>query len=103
MEEYISRREYEEHNKRMEDEHARSNARIRRLEDASEQISGIATSVEKLAVSIEQMAKAQEKQGEKLEKLEGRDGQRWREVVGYVITAVLGIVLGLVANWLGLA
>ena len=38
----------------------------------------------------------------KLEKLEGRDGELWRKVTGYVITAVIGIVLGFVFRHIGM-
>ena len=31
---------------------------------------------------------------EKLEELENRDGEMWRKVAGYILTAVLGIVIG---------
>ena len=39
------------------------------------QIGALATSVEKLAVSMQSMLKEQEKQGKRLEALEGRDGE----------------------------
>ena len=48
----ILRAEYEEHNKRMEDEHHRMNRRIALLEEQTRQISQIATSTEKMAISI---------------------------------------------------
>ena len=59
-------------------------------------------SVEKLAQSIELMVKEQEKQGRRLEVLESRDGELWRKVVGYVVTAVVGAVLGFLARQIGL-
>ena len=42
------------------------------------QIGALATSVEKLAISMQSMLKEQEKQGKRLEVLEGRDGEKWR-------------------------
>ena len=51
---------------------------------------------------MESMAKEQKEQNEKLEKLEGRDGELWRKVTGYVITAVIGIVLGFVFRHIGM-
>ena len=59
-------------------------------------------SVEKLANNMEIMANEQAKQGERLEALEGRDGEMWRTVVKYVLTAALGLVIGLVATQIGL-
>ena len=47
------------------------------------------------------MAKEQKKQGEQLESLKARDGERWRTVTAYVITAVIGILIGFVFKQLG--
>lgn len=66
------------------------------------QIGALTTSVEKLALSMESMAKEQERQGERMEVLEGRDGEMWRKVVGYIATAVIGIVLGFVFTQIGM-
>ena len=66
------------------------------------QIGALTTSVEKLALSMESMAKEQERQGERMEVLEGRDGEMWRKVVGYIVTAVIGIVLGFVFTQIGM-
>ena len=48
------------------------------------------------------MVKEQEKQGRRLEVLESRDGELWRKVIGYVVTAVVGDVLGFLARQIGL-
>ena len=56
----------------------------------------------RLATSVEDMVKEQEKQGKRLEVLEGRDGEMWRKVVGYIITAVIGIVIGFVFHQVGM-
>ena len=66
------------------------------------QIGTLTASVEKLAVSIESMAKEQEQQGKRLQEIEARDGEKWRQVTGYIITAVTGIILGFIATHLGL-
>lgn len=102
MEETISRAEHEEFAHRMEDEHRRQNRRIELLEDTVRQIGALTTSVEKLAVSVQTMGKTLAAQGDRLESLEGRDGQKWRQVVSYVTTAVIGILLGFLATRLGL-
>ena len=62
------------------------------------EISSLTASVAKLASSMESMLKEQERQGERLEALEGRDGEMWRKVTGYIITAVTGIVLGFIGS-----
>lgn len=108
MEDMISRREHEEfcrrmetENGRLEDENARQNKRLEILENNTRQISVLASSVERLATNMENMLKSQEAQNERLKALEGRDGEMWRKVTGYVVTAVLGIVIGYVFKMIG--
>lgn len=102
MEEPITRAEYEEYQKRMEQEDHRQNRRIEQLEENTKQINALTVSIEKLAQSVESMVKEQEAQGKRLVSLESRDGEMWRKVVGYVVTAVIGIVLGFVFTQIGM-
>ena len=102
MENVISREEHEEFSRRMEDEHKRISDRLTDLEETVRQIGQLTASVEKLAVSVESMAKTQARQGERLEELESRDGKMWRKVSGYVVTAVIGIVLGYIFTQIGM-
>lgn len=51
---------------------------------------------------MEAMLKEQVKQGKRLETLENRDGEMWRKIVGYIVTAVIGIVLGFVFTQIGM-
>lgn len=88
--------------RRLEEEDNRQNHRIENLEQTVKEIGALTTSVEKLAVSIENMVKEQARQGEKIEELESRDGKMWRQVVGYIITAVIGIVVGFIFTHLGM-
>ena len=48
------------------------------------------------------MADEQQRQGNRLETLEGRDGEMWRKVVGYVATAAIGILAGFLAGQIGI-
>lgn len=98
----FSREEHEEFCKRMEAEHHRQNRRLELLENSVQQIDSLATSVEKLALSLQSMVKEQEQQGRRLEVLEGRDGAMWRKVVGYLITTVIGIVVGYIFRQIGM-
>lgn len=100
--EYVSREEHNEFAKRIEDEQHRQNRQIEVLEESVKQNTALTVSVEKLANNMENMANEQAKQGERLEALEGRDGEMWRTVVKYVLTAALGLVIGLVATQIGL-
>ena len=98
----ITRAEHEEFKKRIEDENHRQNKRIEVLEKITQQINSLTVSVEKLAQSIELMVSEQKQQGKRLETLESRDGDMWRTAVKYVLTTVLGLVLGAVAMKFGL-
>lgn len=107
--EHITRHEHEEfrrsmesENRRLEEENDRQNHRLNALEETVKQVAAISTSVEKLALNMENMLKEQVSQGKRLETLEGRDGEMWRKIVGYVVTAVIGIIVGYLFKQLGM-
>lgn len=102
MEDTITRAEHEEFSKRLEEWDQRQDRRIELLEESVRDMSALTTSVEKLATNIEGMVKEQEKQGKRLEVLESRDGEMWRKVVGYIITAVVGIIIGFIFTQFGM-
>ncbi len=106
---YIPRKEHEEfadrmltENKRLEDENDRQNHRIAALEENVKEITSLAVSVEKLAVNMEGTLKELEKQGKRIEMLEGRDGEMWRKVTSYIITTVIGIAAGYIFTQIGM-
>lgn len=103
METPITRAEHEEFRRRIEEENKRQDRRLELLEHTVQQISDLTTSVEKLAISMEGMLREQEKQGTRLETLEDRDGAMWRKVVGYAVTAAVGIIIGYIARQVGLS
>lgn len=88
--------------KRQDEENKRQNKRIDELEETVRQIGTLTASVEKLAVSIESMAREQEQQGKQLRDLEAKDGEMWRKVVGYIATAIIGIVIGFIFKQIGM-
>lgn len=96
------RRHMEAENERLADEDKRQNRRIDELEETVRRIDKLTASTEKLAVNMENMLKIQEQQGERLERLENRDGEMWRKVTGYVITAVISIVVGFIFAQIGM-
>lgn len=98
----ITRAEHDEFKRRLEEENKRQDKRIELLEENTKQIGALTVSVEKLAQSIESMVKEQEQQGKRLEVLEGRDGEMWRKVTGYIVTAIIGIVIGYVFTQIGM-
>ena len=93
---------HQEYARRMDDEHKRQNKRITDLETKVEDIGSLTASVESLARSVEQMAKAQEKQNDRLEVLEGRDGEMWRKVIAYAVTFIVGAVLAFIFSRIGM-
>ena len=100
--EFMLKSVHEEFAKRVEEENTRQNHRLTKLELAVEQISAITSSVERLATNMEHMVKEQQAQGERLKALESKDGEMWRKLVSYSLTAILSIILGYIASRLGL-
>ena len=98
----ITRAEHEEFRRRIEEENKRQDKRIELLEESNKQLTTLTGSVEKLAVNMENMLKVQNQQGNRLEELEGRDGEMWRKVTGYIITAVISIVIGFIFAQIGM-
>lgn len=100
--EFVGRREHDEFEKRLEEENKRQNTRIRVLENTVRQISDLTASVQKLATNMEHMLLNQTEQGKRLEELEERDGEKWRSISLYVLTALIGAVIGFVLKQFGM-
>lgn len=98
MEGSITRVEHEEFARRMEDEHQRISKRLSALEGKVDKTYELTVSVERLALNMSNMLKEQERQGQRLEALENRDGEAWRHVKYYVLTALLSLALGIIAK-----
>lgn len=98
----ITRAEHEEFRRRIEEENKRQDKRIELLEQNTKRLETLNTSIEKLAVNMESMLKEQVQQGKRLEVLEGRDGEKWRKVAGYVATTIISIVIGFVFAQIGM-
>ena len=98
----IDRAEHEEFRRRMEDEHKRISHRLSDLEETVRQIGELTTSVHSLAQSVEQLVRGQNRQEQRLEELENRDGDTWRKVKWYLLTLAIGAVFGLVVAQIGL-
>ena len=98
----ITRAEHEEFRRRLEEENRRQDKRIELLEENTQRIETLNGTIGKLAANMEGMLKEQLRQGQRLELLESRDGELWRKVVSYAVTAIVGIVIGFVAKQLGM-
>ncbi len=102
MDEVISLQTHKEFVKRMDDANEEQMQRIRALEEEVREIREIQASIKELTVTMKGMTEEQKKQGERLEVLEGRDGEMWRKAVSYVITTLISLLLGFVFAQAGL-
>lgn len=102
MDSPITRAEHDEFAKRMEEENRRQNRRIELLEENVLEIGELTTTVAKLAMNMEHVMHTQAQQDTRLQALESRDGEKWRQAAGYVLTAVLGLVIGFAFKQIGM-
>ena len=100
--EYITRQEHEEFRRGIESEEKRQNKRLDLVEDKVSEIGDLVSSIKELAANMKRMAEEQEKQGNRLQILENRDGEMWRKVMGHLATTVIGIVVGYVFMRIGM-
>ena len=66
---------------------------IQKIENGIAQVHELAASVRELAASVKQIAEIQEKQNDKIDNLQNKDGEMWRKLVSYAITAIAGAVI----------
>ena len=99
---YITLQFHNEYAKRMKEEDDRQNNRISNLEKAVEENRNLALSIERLTISVQSMVQEQKTQGKRLEALENRDGEKWRRTASYVLTTIIGIVLGYIFKKIGM-
>ena len=88
MDEYVSRVEYDERMKRIDDEDRRQNHRIDKLETITDQIADMAASIKAMVVTMQGMQKEQEKQGKRLSEIEKKPADNWDKLVYSIITMV---------------
>lgn len=99
---YITLQFHNEYAKRMKEEDDRQNYRINNLEKAVEENRNLALSIERLTISVQSMVQEQKTQGKRLEALENRDGEKWRKAASYVLTTILGIIVGYIFKKIGM-
>lgn len=76
--------------------------KVEKLECIFDKITNIAMSTEKLAIEMKYMREEQNKQDERLTSLEQKPIKRYDSILNYVITSILGLVIGAVAMLIGL-
>lgn len=115
MEGELTRAEHEEfarrmtaENKRMEDENTRQNKRIEQLENTVNQIvvqqlTTLTGTIQALKTSVDTTIKEQAAIGERVKKLEDKDGDMWRTAVKYVLSALLGGLVVFVLSRIGIS
>ena len=88
MDEFVSRVEYDERMKRIEDEDHRQNHRIDKLENITDQIADMAASIKAMVITMQSMQKEQEEQGKRLSDIEKKPADNWDKLVYTIIAMV---------------
>ena len=88
MDEFVSRVEYDERMKRIEDEDRRQYHRIDKLETITDQIADMAASIKAMVVTMQSMQKEQEEQGKRLSDIEKKPADNWNNLVYSLIAMV---------------
>lgn len=99
---YMLHIEHDEYEKRIEGEQKRQDKRIEAIEKVQRENNKLLLAVERLAMNMESMQKEQKNQGERLEVLESRDGEKWRKAEWAVISGIIMAVLGYIVGNIGL-
>ena len=88
MENYITRAEYNEYVKRMDDEHKRLNNRLCEVESDSKDMHELVKNVGIMAINMEHMVDEQRNQSSRLERLEKLPLNNWNTVKNGVYNAI---------------
>ena len=106
---FLTRREHDEFEKRMvlecqrrEDEDHRQNKRLEKLEETVSKIEGLTIAIEKMTVSIGTMTTELKSQGERLEQIESKPGKRWEALVSDTIKLIVAAAVGFMLANVGL-
>lgn len=98
MEEYVTRLEYNEHSRRMEDEHRRVNKRLELLEENVQQLADLTASVRELTVNVGNLAEKQGDMVSRVDALEKEPGKNWSALKSGILGAIAAAIgSGLVA------
>lgn len=68
--------------------------RLDRLEETTAAVQELATSIQLMAQNLERMTTEQEKQGERLEKLEQQPAERWNNMTRTIFTSLVSTLAG---------
>lgn len=112
-EELLTRGEHLEFSARMEAENKRQNARLEKLEDNNEHITSLTIAIQELTHNVQSIATETERlntmmensikeMDTRLKKIEDADGEKWRKVTMYVVTCIIGIIIGFIFKQFGM-
>ena len=97
---YVERREFEEYKLRLADKKAdwdrelvSVKAEVKELRELTASVSELAQSIKAMVKEQERMAKEQERTSGRLDAIERRDGEMWRKLIGYILTALASAVM----------
>jgi transcription elongation factor Elf1 len=76
--------------------------RVDAISKVVDEVHKLSLSVERLAVSIEHTISKQDVHEKRLNAIEKHDGDMWKSVVKYTITAVVGILVGFLFKQIGI-
>lgn len=93
-------KEYKSEVTRQEFEDLKGN--VKDLHKIFDNITDIAISTEKLAVEMKYMREEQNKTEQRLKALEEKPIKRYDNIVNYIITSIISLVLGAIAVMIGL-
>ena len=85
---YVTRYEYDERQKRIDDENNRQNHRLDKLETITDQIADMAASIKAMVVTMQAMQKEQEEQGKLLADIEKKPADNWNQLVYSLIAMI---------------
>lgn len=75
---------------------------VKDLHQVFDKITNIAMSTEKLAIEMKYMREEQTKLDSRITKIEEKPVKRYDSIVNYIITTIIGLVIGAVAMLIGL-
>lgn len=102
MSDYIAREEHDEFKDGLKAEHARTNARLREVEEVVKEIHTMSTTLIVLCEKMSSVNNSIDALNADVDTLKARDGEMWRKIVAYILTTVAGIIIGYIFKQIGM-
>lgn len=100
---YVTQAEHAEFARRLAEQKSRTDKRLELIDEKLENLTTLTIEVKSLAQSVESMAESLRRQNERITVIEHKDGELWRAMVKYAVTAIVGVMVGYISVKLGLA